>query len=187
MSARPAVRAIVVLGYGCHLTPAVRRFLDAASRDISELCQSPKEGERPLLITSGGFTNPRSAPGVSEAARFADYLRQSRGVGLEVALDEEALTTLHNIRGVHRILRERQIAAEQVVICCDEARQEKISYAARRILGAAPALWLYDLGRTRWQREVQRVFGLVFDALCLASPTLEALSLRYIEVRNSQR
>jgi hypothetical protein len=198
MSSRPrqspdALRAFVVLGYGCHVTPMVRRFLDAVAVDILELTGGGPTASgasavhvEPLLITSGGFTNPRSAPGVSEARAFARYL-SDRGVELETLLDEDALTTLHNLRGVSALLGPRGIAAEQIVICCDAARRAKIAHVARPLLGGSPTLWTYDFGRTRAQTAVQQTLGLLFDAAALRVPWVERISWRWVLRRNAQR
>ncbi len=187
-----APRALVVLGYHCHITPVVRRFLDGVADDIEALLREPRyEGcesrcPPPLLITSGGFTNPRSAPGVSEARVCAEHL-QDRGVVLETIRDEEALTTLHNLRGVAAIVGPKRIEADEIVICCDEARRAKIAHVARRLLSGEPTLWTYDFGRTTLQRLVQQNAGLAFDAAALRLPWVERASWRWVLWRNARR
>jgi len=182
----PTPKAFVVLGYGCHLTLPVRRFLDAVADDILAATGGRSEsGDPPLLITSGGFTNQRTAPGISEARRFAEALFD-RGVGLPVVLDEAARTTLENLRGVGAILEMRGIAGRDVVVCCDAIRQDKIRYVARRLWRSQPTLWLYDLDRTKVQRWIQRTGGLLFDAAALRWRLVEELGLRVIDARNAR-
>src|SRR5688572_7591171 len=59
---RRKMRIFVVLGYGCHLTPIVRAYLDRAAERIKS---GPAES---WVITTGGRTAARTAPGISEAA-----------------------------------------------------------------------------------------------------------------------
>lgn len=177
-------RVYAVLGYGCHLTPALRCYLDGAAQQIGAEIEAHPERSA-LLFCSGGFTMHGSAPGVSEARLMADYLRE-RGLTLPQVLDEEARTTLENLRHLSRLCAARAISAREVVICCDEARQGKIAHVARHLLGAAPTLWSYPLERTTMQAVVQRTLGLGYDALALRVPAIERIGLRLIDARNAR-
>jgi len=167
----------VVLGYQCHLTSTVRRYLDAAAEEIMRV-----DDQRVTVITSGGFTNQRSAPGVSEARLIADYLRV-RGVTADVILDETPRTTVENIRGLARIFSARGLAPKRVVIIGDQIRRQKIAMLARYFRLSPVELSSVDLDRSSTQSAVQRVLGYGFDYLAVRISPLERLGLAVIELR----
>jgi hypothetical protein len=168
-----------VLGYSCHLTPLVRRYLDSVCRDLKT---TPPET---VLFFSGGFTMDATAPGVSEARMMADYL--GAHIDREHVLDEQARTTLENLRNLARTCRDRGIAASSVVICCDRVRRKKIAHVARRLLGGPPQLWCYDLERSPLHSAVQQTLGLAFDALAVRLAPIEWAGNLVIKARNTRR
>ena len=67
-------RIVVVCGYGCHLdSPLDWVYLPRIKRFISE--QSPD-----LVILCGGYTQRKSAPGISEARLMFNWLRKEMTV-----------------------------------------------------------------------------------------------------------
>jgi len=72
---------VVVFGYGCHLTESMRRYLD---RVVSFV----ERNNVVAIIATGGYTNRKSAPGISEADMMATYLKD-RGVAVPVFLEKE--------------------------------------------------------------------------------------------------
>lgn len=171
-------RLYAVLGYGCTLSPALVGYLDAVAMDLT---RKPRD-ERALLWTSGGFTQQRSAPGLSEARLLAHELH-ARGVRLEVELDEAARTTLENLRGLATAAQRHGLSAAQIVICCDGTRRAKIRWVARRLLGGEPALWCYDLQRSTTHALTQASLGLAYDAAALRLSWLERAGLGWVDQR----
>ena len=62
MSSESAV--VAVLGYGCHLTTEIGEYLEKVA---SFVAHNPTEA----IITSGGFTNQKTAPERTEAGMMA--------------------------------------------------------------------------------------------------------------------
>ena len=116
---------VVVLGYGCDLS-AIERYLQSVVSFV-------ESHEVQAIIASGGFTSLRSAPGVSEAAMMADYLKEC-GVTTPIYLDEEALTTADNIRAIPKICKKERLPVAPIVIFCDKAHSVKVQLLARLVL-----------------------------------------------------
>lgn len=168
----------VVLGYGCHLNEAVRRYLEQAAAHIVE-----RPSGSNLVITTGGRTAERSAPGVSEAQLMADHLRLL-GVTAPIMLEESARTTIENIRNVGRAIAERALKPRAVVIFADQTRARKIRALARYFL--APHVFRVepiDLARSFGHGFVQSTIAVPFDALSARIPFLEKIGLAVVERR----
>lgn len=93
---------VVVLGYGCHLTEPMKNYLDSVASFVATNSVT-------AIVATGGYTNRKSAPGVSEAGMMAAYLK-GRGVITSVILEETAVTTNENLRSVAGIIRELHLA-----------------------------------------------------------------------------
>ena len=122
---------VVVLGHMRHLfpiSPAMRQFLLA----VSDYIYAHPNVE--LMIASGGCTNKKTAPYLSEAKVMARFL-ESDGVRVPILLDEIARSTKGNLFGVKRILGQEQLKPKVIVIFCEESRRWKIRFFAQRILG----------------------------------------------------
>ena len=128
---------VVVLGYGCHLTESMKKYLDLVVSFI-------KAENVAAIIATGGYTNRKSAPGISEAGIMATYLKEC-GVTMPILLEKTAVTTNENLRSVARITREQQLANRRIVIFCDSARSFKVKILARLILGRWPEIRVYEL------------------------------------------
>ncbi len=59
---------VVVLGYGCHLTQPMKNYLDSVISFV-------KRNGVTAIVATGGYTNRKSAPGISEAGMMASYLK----------------------------------------------------------------------------------------------------------------
>jgi hypothetical protein len=168
----------VVLGYGCHLNAKVRGYLEHAAEEIKK--HSPAAS---LVITTGGYTAHRSAPGVSEAAMMAAHLR-TLGVIAPITIEEGARTTVENIRNVGRLIADRGWSPQRLVIFGDRARQKKIRALARHFFHPrAFAIDPYDLRRSLMHTLVQSTIAVPFDALVARVSWLERLSLAVVEWR----
>lgn len=114
---------VAVLGYGCHLTPEMARYLDKVVLFIQ---RNPVY----MIIVSGGFTNPKTAPGVSEAGMLARELRirlQARKTEYTMIIkDEKPIDTKGNLRGIKQICEECRIKDVPLVIFCDSGHAPKV-------------------------------------------------------------
>jgi len=161
---------VVVLGYGCHLTEPMRKYLDLVARFV-------KKNKVVAIIATGGYTNRKSAPGISEARMMAAYLEE-QGVTAPILLEEMAVTTNQNLRGVARIIRERQLTDKRVIIFCDNARSLKVKILARLILGYWPETKTYELTRGLVAKIKQLVIATPLDVFASRFPFFEKMELR---------
>lgn len=172
-------RVAIVLGYGCHLTDPIKRYLEKVAAYDSAIPFY-------LIITTGGFTQEKSAPGVSEARMMADYL-ESFGVSTPVILEEEALTTLENLRFVYELVRANGLENKKLVIFCDSARAFKIKLLARLIFGKWPRIASYDFSKSVRPKLKQLFINTPIELLAFFVPPLERLGLRKRERLNANR
>ena len=169
----------VVLGYGCHLTEPIKRYLETVVA-----YESAYEFE--AAIVTGGFTQPKSAPGISEAAMMAGYL-ESFGLKAPLILEERARTTTENLRGVLRVMQEYGLKPERIMIFCDSCRALKVRLLARLILGVRPMVVKYDLTKRFWLKTKQYLIATPVDLLGFFIPALEGLELRLRTQLNTNR
>ena len=161
---------VVVLGYGCHLTEPMKKYLDL-------VVSFARAGNVAAIITTGGYTNRKSAPGVSEAGMMAAYLEE-QGVTVPILLEEVAVTTNENLRGVARITRERRLTNKRVVIFCDNARNIKVKILAWLILDHWPETKTYELTKGLVAKIKQLVIATPLDILASQFPFFEKMELR---------
>ena len=163
---------LVVVGYGCHLTEGMRNYLNA-------VIEFTKTNEVLAIITTGGFTNRRSAPGISEAGMMAKYLITK--LSLPIILEETARTTAENLKGVKQILQDRPFGQDHIVIFCDSCRNLKVKLLARFILGFWPEVKTYNLTRSVLTKAKQLLVATPLNVLALWVPFLEKMELKRCE------
>ena len=161
---------VVVLGYGGHLTEPIKKYLDLVG-------SFAMAGNVAAIITTGGYTNRKSAPGVSEAGVMAAYLKEC-GVTTPILLEETAVTTNENLRGIARITREQRVTNKRVVIFCDNARSLKVKILAWLILGHWLEIKTYELTKGLIAKIKQLVIATPLDILASQFPFFEKMELR---------
>jgi hypothetical protein len=168
---------ILVLGYGCHLTEEVKRYLDAVAIFVNK-------HDIQTVMFSGGFTNRHTKPGVSEAATMADYLKESL-TGRHVYLEEQARTTAENMRFSNTLLRKQKLEPSLLIIFCDTARRWKAAWLARWTFGDHIRIRCRSMSITRkpLKKAVQLLIATPLSLLAFWMPALQ----RYEEKRAEQR
>lgn len=161
---------VVVLGYGCHLTGPMKKYLDSVVSFVAT-------NKVVAIITTGGYTNRKTAPGISEAGMMAGYLKQS-GVVVPILLEETAVTTNENICDVAKITSERQLVAARAVIFCDSARSLKVKVLARLVLGYWPRVVSYELTKGLAAKIQQLFVAMPLDVLASQFLFFEKMELR---------
>jgi len=106
----------IVCGYGVSLENDLERYADS----ISEFLGSEKIDS---LILCGGYTVEQSD--CSEAGLMQQLLRQ-RGVSQQFFLEQESVTSLHNLLFARKILENYNEPIQSICIFCDSARNFKI-------------------------------------------------------------
>ncbi|MDP3947562.1 MAG: ElyC/SanA/YdcF family protein [bacterium] len=170
---------VVVCGYGCHLTDSIKKYLDAVLNYLLE-----NRGKRTfIIIPSGGFTNQVTAPGVSEAGMMADYLRESCRMFAphEVVFipEDRAITTLENLKNAREFIDKSLTPPNKITIFCDESRQWKICYLAKRIFQGFHSVEVrpHVFGRS-WNDKLKQY---------LVATPVEILALYFPRVNNRMR
>lgn len=161
---------VVVLGYGCHLTEPMEKYLDL----VVSFAETDSVS---AIIATGGYTNRKSTPGISESGIMATRLKE-RGVALPIVLEETAVTTNENLRGVARIAREQKLADKRIVVFCDSARSFKVRILARLILGRWPEIRTYGLTKGLVAKPKQIIVATPLDVLASQFPFFEKMELR---------
>lgn len=162
---------VVVNGYGCHETRELRRYLDGVIRFINE-----REPE--YLILCGGATHKKSAPGRTEAAVMAIYIRERLTHVPEFILDDESLTTLENVKNAARCIRTRPgLSGEVTYGVFDHWSEFEVTVfcEAQRSLKILMLYW-FLLPELRWIHKRIRVRTYSWE---LAHPLKELASIIY--------
>ena len=156
---------VLVCGYGCHLTESLKKYLDFVKLVLSYQ-------EINLVITSGGCSNQKTLPGVSEADLMADYLENS-GVRARFIREREALTSIENLRLVADILSKTGNSKVSLTIFCDRIRRFKMEYMARRIFVCPVKIEAYDFRRSFKARLAQALVMTPVEIAAFHIPVLE--------------
>jgi len=168
---------LIVLGYGCYLNEGMRGYLNTVIKFVNT-------NEVVSIITTGGFTNPKGAPGVSEAGMMAEYL--SKNHSTPIILEEFARTTTENLKGVKKILEKNpELTRLRVVIFCDSCRSLKVKIITHHILRLWPKIISCDLTKKISKKMKQLLIATPLDVIALWIPFLEKMEIKRREKRNS--
>ncbi len=120
---------VIVCGYGCHLVPELRGYLDRVAGFANQ--------EKPdCFILCGGFTQKGSAPGISEAMLMKTYIIPQLDYAPElVFLEQNSYTTPDNIQKVANIIRVQDLLntdpTTRLTVFCEATRALKVDDAVR--------------------------------------------------------
>lgn len=141
MSRKPCI--VAVLGYGCHISPEIAQYLE-------KVAAFTEKNPVHRIITSGGFTNPTTKPGVSEAHMLAyelELLLRDREIRCRIVEDEEPIDTRGNLRGIERIRNGEQLEHLPLVIFCDGVHAPKIRLFSLFLHRSWPRIKTHSLTR----------------------------------------
>ena len=161
---------VVVLGYGCHLTESMKHYLDSV---VSFVADNDVEA----IIVTGGCTNLKSAPGISEARMMASYLKDCWDKA-PVFLEEVSVTTNDNLQNVAKILVKESFSCQRIVLFCSETHAVKVKLLARLILGCWPEVRTYELTKGLVPKLKQVFVATPLDVLALYIPFFGKLQLQ---------
>jgi len=147
------MKFVIVCGYGCLITDRVRDYLEDV---VGCLRANPTA----VVIVTGGFSNQRSMPCISEAWVMDNYMK-SRDIANPVIQDDRAVTTLEEIQNAAHIIvsknwRNDDDPVANVVIFCDRIDRFKIQYLARRIFcGEVPTPMYFEVRGHNFKRSIR--------------------------------
>jgi len=176
---------IIVNGYGCHLDTPVKSYLDRVVQffnDVPSLVY-------PILIFSGGSTQQKSAPGVTEAGMMAEYVTKHSNRRIRPSdyfVEDTAFTTYDNIARSADWIRNAIPKVDPVSRCpfdehskvtifCEATRSANVVMLARHFL--LPFVKTIDDIRVEtdsWERAdpFKQVGNLIYNKLSITYPRL---------------
>jgi len=166
-------RWFVVLGYGCD--PHGKRIKEYL-KFVTEIV-NPSD-QKNVIITCGGFTNPRDFPEISEAGMMEKVLRDEIKYKCLILKEEKSFTTLENLRNAFRLIKENigpYPWQGDIVIICDRMRSFKVSYLATRIFSLQCPIHIIGFDSERNKKDIIKhgILGTIKDILSYHFPFLE--------------
>ncbi len=145
---------VIVCGYGCHLDTPLRPYLDRVFRFI--------RNEHPnAVIFCGGYTQQKTAPGVSEAGLMREYTRADQFPEwmLKVFTEDDSYTTFDNIKKASEIIRRQLCIADgRITIFCEATRSTHVIRIARHFMGdLVDSIDDITVETASWERDVNLV------------------------------
>lgn len=166
---------LVVCGYGCHLDTPLKLYLDRVVRFI-------KENKQPIqmVIFCGGFTQQKSAPGVSEAMLMREYiysnLEEIRPPAFWIYCEDRSYTSFQNIERAAEIIRTERLYNDcRIVIFCEATRSANIIMLARHfMLELVNNIDDITVETGSWERAdpFKQVGNLIYNKLAITFPRL---------------
>ncbi len=130
------MKIAIVCGYGLVLDANLSEYLEAVVNFV-------KTQQIDNLILSGGYTSKKL--NFSEAKVMLDFIK-TRKLDLPIILEEESLTTLHNLLFSKKIIGKFEKKIEKIYIFCDEVRYPKI-YILSKIIFNNQLIEVTQIGR----------------------------------------
>ena len=171
-----AKHVIIVCGYGCHLVPELRQYLDR----IALFCNAHQPD---CLILCGGFTQRKSAPGRSEARLMKEYIlpELNYAPGL-VYTEEDSYTTPDNISNAAQTMRSESLLQEdtKLTVFCEATRALKTDLLIRHFIGRRA-----DIETASWElmSPAKQIVMTLYDWAAIKFPPLA----RYFRSKRLQR
>ncbi|MDO8492906.1 MAG: ElyC/SanA/YdcF family protein [bacterium] len=157
---------VVVCGYGCHLVPELKEYLN-------KVIQFTNQEKPDCFILCGGFTQRKSAPGVSEAALMKSYIvPQLKYIPDFVFLEEDSYTSPDNIQNAAVKVRTKQLMDKgtKMTVFCEATRALKVDLLIRHFFGRRA-----NIETASWELmspQKQIVMTLYYDWAAIKSPLL---------------
>lgn len=125
---------VVVCGYGCHLVPELRSYLDR----VVTFC---KLNEPDTVIFCGGPTQQKTAPGQTEAEVMYEYVQAQLhcqlGTSVTFLFVRDGYTALDNIADATESMHRRCLltADTTLTVFCEATRALSIDLLVRHFMG----------------------------------------------------
>lgn len=159
---------VVVCGYGCHLDTPLRPYLDRVFRFI-QTCGAY------AVIFCGGFTQKKTAPGVSEAGLMREHIRADQ-FRFNVFTEDDSYTTLENIQKASEIIRRQLCIADgRITIFCEATRAATVIMLARHFMGdLVDSIDDITVETASWERAdpFKQAKNLIYNKLAIKYPWL---------------
>lgn len=156
----------IVMGYGCHLTKKIMQYLNCVLENL-------KNGD--IVITSGGFTQQKTASGISEALMMEEYLKEGCSKNVTFIKEESSITTYQNLKNSKCVIS--QIKKDnKITIVCDFSRSIKIWIMSLFIFGVPmPRIITQNLSESCYEKIKQIFVATPLDLLAEILPILRRI------------
>lgn len=155
---------VIVLGYDHNLTEKYKHYLHLA---IETIIKNRAE----IVITTGSYEGNREDY-TDEAAFIKDYFHRHK-VLAEIIADPQGITTLQNFKDAKKMMAERKIDPERIVICCERTRRFKIRVLSFLVLKRIAGLACYELIEKWREKLYEKYWNTPCDILGYFLPFLE--------------
>ena len=160
-----AQHIVIVCGYGCHLVPELRGYLDRVVRFCNE-------NKPDCLILCGGFTQRKSAPCISEAMVMEEYLIPRLNYSSKVMyMEESSYTALDNIDNAVKTIRRDALMEDitSLTVFCEATRALKMDLLVRHFLGRRA-----DIETASWElmSPAKQIVSTLYDWAAIKFPPL---------------
>ena len=167
-----------IFGYGCHLNNELSMYLDNNVAFANR--------EKPdCLVFCGGFTQRKSAPGVSEAKLMFDYVVPRLSyVPHDTLIEQDSYTTQDNAEKLVSKLGLLLCSARtKLTVACEATRTLKVDLAVRSFLRRRPYLLT-----TSWElmSPQKQIISTLYDWVAIKFPPL-ALYFRNKRIRRAEQ
>jgi hypothetical protein len=108
---------VIVLGYDHNLTEKYKHYLHLATEMI-------KKNRAEVVLTTGSYEGKHEGY-TDEAAFIKDYFLRHK-ISAEIIADPLGITTLQNLKNAKKMVAEREIQPEKIIICCEGIRLFKV-------------------------------------------------------------
>lgn len=159
------------LGIVCGYSPILDENLITYLENVITVSQ---ENQIYNLILSGGYTSKKLE--LSEARLMFEFIQKQKG-GLNLILEEESLTTLHNLLLSRKIINDLSISYDYLYIFCDNVRFVKV-YLLSKIIFKDQCIEVIRLSRKEpiyWY--FMQIPSTIFQILGVFFPSVEKILL----------
>lgn len=159
---------VLVFGYGCHLVPELEEYLDR----VVVFCRLLKPD---LVVFCGGFTQRKTAPGMSEARLMAGYVLPPLDqvllpTQLPFLLEEDSYTTPDNAEKASQINYPGLLSKEtKLTVFCEATRALKVDLLIRHFFGRRA-----NIETASWElmSPSKQILSTVYDLAAIKFPSL---------------
>ncbi len=153
-----------MLGYDHNLTTKYKHYLDLAIETI-------RKNQAEIVLTTGSYEGNREDY-TDESAFIKEYLHQHK-IAAEIIADPQGITTLQNFKDAKKLMAEREIDPERIIICCEGIRLFKIKVLSYLVLKRRLKFVAYELIENRRARLYEKYWNTPHDILGFFLPFLE--------------
>ncbi|MDP3954489.1 MAG: hypothetical protein Q8Q06_03690 [bacterium] len=152
----------VIYGYGCHLTPELKKYLNRMALVANTI--KPR-----VIMFCGGFTQRKTAPGMSEARLMAMYLMPMLKFEHILTLEEDSYITLDNTKRAYAEIKTLPFKYDNIIVGCEATRALKVDMLTKHYFGHR-----VNIETSSWElmNPWKQLLSTVYEGLAMYLPSL---------------